>query len=196
MKHGSDGYNQSSLAYNFELFSGKKAFKYIRPLVGFLGTDESAYYGYFGLSVDLYFSRCKCFVLTPSLAVGAYEDGDQIRMGHTLEFRSGGDFMYKFRNNVRVGVGVFHISNAGLGYRNPGSEQLILNIKYLFKIMKTLVALFIIFFLFTSSNIQAKDSARFSVGVGVFNYMEDGSPPHNDQSGMINLEVHSGRKDV
>ena len=48
--------------------------------------------------------------------------------------------------------------------------------------------------LFTSSNIQAKDSARFSVGVGVFNYMEDGSPPHNDQSGMINLEVHSGRK--
>ena len=125
MKHGSDGYNQSSLAYNFELFSGKKAFKYIRPLVGFLGTDESAYYGYFGLSVDLYFSRCKCFVLTPSLAVGAYEDGDQIRMGHALEFRSGGDFMYKFRNNVRVGVGVFHISNAGLGYRNPGSEQLI-----------------------------------------------------------------------
>ena len=24
--------------------------------------------------------------------------------------------------------------------------------------------------------------------------MEDGSPPHNDQSGMINLELHSGRK--
>ena len=31
----------------------------------------------------------------------------------------------EFRNNVRVGVGVFHISNAGLGYRNPGSEQVI-----------------------------------------------------------------------
>ena len=60
--------------------------------------------------------------------------------------------------------------------------------------MKTLVALFTIFFeLFTGLKIQAKDSARFSVG-GVFNYMEDGSPPHNDQSGMINLEVHSGRK--
>ena len=24
--------------------------------------------------------------------------------------------------------------------------------------------------------------------------MEDGSPPHNDQSGMINLEIHSGKK--
>ena len=65
-------------------------------------------------------------ILLPSLAVGAYEDGDQIRMGNTIEFRSGADIMYKFRNNVRVGVGIFHISNAGLGYRNPGSEQIVL----------------------------------------------------------------------
>ena len=42
--------------------------------------------------------------------------------------------------------------------------------------------------------IYAKDSARLSAGIGVFNYMEDGSPPHNDQSGMINLEIHSGKK--
>ena len=24
--------------------------------------------------------------------------------------------------------------------------------------------------------------------------MEYGSPPHNDQSGMMNLEIHSGKK--
>ena len=29
-------------------------------------------------------------------------------------------------NNVRVGVGVYHISNAGLGKENPGSESIIL----------------------------------------------------------------------
>ena len=50
------------------------------------------------------------------------------------------------------------------------------------------------FFLFLASKTIAKDSARFSLGIGVFNYMEDGSPPHNDQSGMINLEIHSGKK--
>ena len=54
-------------------------------------------------------------------------------MGNTIEFRSGGDFMYRFRNNVRVGVGVFHISNAGLGYRNPGSEQIIFKYQIPFK---------------------------------------------------------------
>ena len=67
------------------------------------------------------------------MAAGAYEDGDQIRMGHTIEFRSGGDFMYRFRNNVRVGVGVFHVSNAGIGYRNPGSEQIIFKYQIPFK---------------------------------------------------------------
>ena len=125
MKHGSDDFNQSSIAYNFEYFSKKKAFGFIKPLLGFLGTTENAFYGYFGLSTDLYFFDCKCFLLSPSFAVGAYEDGDQIRLGHTIEFRSGGDISYRFRNNVRVGVGIFHISNAGLGYRNPGSEQII-----------------------------------------------------------------------
>ena len=126
MEHGSDGFNQSSTAYNFEYFSKKKAFGFIKPFIGFLGTDESAYYTYFGLSSDLYFFDCKCILLSPSLAVGAYEDGDQIRLGSTIEFRSGADISYRFRNNVRVGVGIFHISNAGLGYRNPGSEQIIL----------------------------------------------------------------------
>ena len=125
MKHGSDDFNQSSVAYNIEYFSKKKAFGFIKPFLGFLGTTENAFYGYFGLSTDLYFFDCKCFLLSPSLAVGAYEDGDQIRLGHTLEFRSGGDITYRFKNNVRVGVGIFHISNAGLGYRNPGSEQII-----------------------------------------------------------------------
>ena len=60
--------------------------------------------------------------------------------------------------------------------------------------MKNLKKFIVIFFLFAGSDALSKDSSRFSVGLGVFNYMEDGSPPHNDQSGMINLELHSGRK--
>ena len=50
-----------------------------------------------------------------------------------------------------------------------------------------------LFFIF-SYETKAKDNARFSVGGGIFNYMEDGTPPHNDQSQMLNLEVHSGKK--
>ena len=43
-----------------------------------------------------------------------------------MEFYIGIDIFYRFRNNARVGVGIFHISNADSGYRNPGSETLVL----------------------------------------------------------------------
>ena len=54
----------------------------------------------------------------------------------------------------------------------------------------------IIFFtiFFTNNLVYSKDSARLSIGGGIFNYMEDGTPPHNDQSQMLNLEIHSGKK--
>ena len=126
LEHGSIPYNKASAGFNLEFFTGRKYLGFLKPFIGVLGSTENSYYGYFGLSSDLYFSNCKCFILTPSLAVGSYSDGDDIRMGHTIQFRSGGDITYKFRNNVRIGLGIFHISNAGLGYRNPGSEQIIL----------------------------------------------------------------------
>ena len=119
-------YKNSSLAYNIEIFSSRNIFKYIKPFVGFMGTTDNASYSYVGLSGDLFFLNCKCLVITPSLAAGWYVDGDEIKLGHHVEFRSGGDISYKFKNNVRVGVGIFHISNAMLGDRNPGSEQAIL----------------------------------------------------------------------
>ncbi|MFL2662640.1 MAG: acyloxyacyl hydrolase [Alphaproteobacteria bacterium] len=126
MKHGDDAFNDSSKMYNVEYHFSKGKKQFIRPLIGFMGTSKSAYYAYFGLTTDLYFSKCKCILLTPSLAAGYYEDGDQIRLGHALEFRSGGELSYRFKNNVRIGVGAYHISNAGIGYRNPGSEHVVL----------------------------------------------------------------------
>lgn len=119
-------FKKRSFAYNIEYFTSKNIFKYIKPFVGFLGTTEKAYYSYFGLSGDLYFGNCKCLVVTPSLAAGYYIDGNEIRLGNAVEFRSGGDVTYKFKNNVRIGFGIFHLSNANLGSRNPGSEQFIL----------------------------------------------------------------------
>ena len=58
--------------------------------------------------------------------------------------------------------------------------------------MKKLPIIFL--FLFFSFESKARDTSRFSVGVGIFNYMEDGTEPHKDQSNMVNLEIHSGKK--
>ena len=119
-------YKESSNVYSIEYFSSKKIINFLKPYIGFNGTDQDAYYGYFGLSTDLYFLKCKCFIITPTLAVGWYVDGEEIKLGNRVQFRSGGDIYYRFKNNVRIGVGLYHISNAGLGEQNPGAEQAIL----------------------------------------------------------------------
>lgn len=119
-------YKQRSTVFSFEYFSKRNALKILKPFVGFNYTNEQAYYGYFGFSADLFFGDCKCFIVMPTLAAGWYVDGDEIKLGNRVEFRSGGDIYYRFRNNVRIGVGIYHISNAGLGDQNPGTEQAIL----------------------------------------------------------------------
>tara|TARA_E500000178_G_C16780757_1_gene643493 strand:+ start:77 stop:643 length:567 start_codon:yes stop_codon:yes gene_type:complete len=118
-------YKEISTVFSFEYFAKRNIFKIIKPLVGYNYTSKEAHYGYFGLSADLFFGDCKCFIVTPTLAAGWYIDGDEIRLGHKIEFRSGGDIYYRFKNNVRVGVGFYHISNAGIGESNPGAEQAI-----------------------------------------------------------------------
>jgi len=119
-------YKDSSIAYSVEYISEKKIFRLLKPYIGFNGTDKEAYYGYFGFGADLFFGLCKCFIITPTLAVGWYIDGNEIKMGNRVQFRSGGDIYYRFKNNTRIGVGLYHISNAGLGDQNPGAEQAIL----------------------------------------------------------------------
>ena len=46
MKHGDDAFNDSSKMYNIEYHFPKRKKQFIRPLIGFLGTDKSAYYAY------------------------------------------------------------------------------------------------------------------------------------------------------
>ena len=62
------------------------------------------------------------------------------------------------------------------------------------RIMKKLLFLFIFLFSFP---LKSKDNNhRISVGVGQFNFMEDGTGPYNKTSEMLNLEVHSGKKNI
>ena len=126
MEDGTEPHKDQSNMVNLEIHSGKKMFSLIKPFIGFLGTDANAYYAYGGFGIDGYYGKKKNIVMTPSVACGFYKDGSEIKAGNPLEFYIGIDIFYRFRNNARVGVGIFHISNADSGYRNPGSETLVL----------------------------------------------------------------------
>jgi len=93
-----------------------------RPIIGFTGDDEGAAYGYAGVDWDLQVANS--FYLIPTLAVGAYHQGDSQDLGGGLQFRTGVEAAYEFEQGNRLGVELSHLSNAGLHDRNPGTELL------------------------------------------------------------------------
>jgi lipid A 3-O-deacylase len=92
----------------------------LAPFVGVLGTGQGSFYGYGGVGFDIYIGER--FAVTPSTAVGYFKQGGGINLDASCEFRSGAEFAYRFEDRRRVGVGFYHISNAGIGKHDPGAE--------------------------------------------------------------------------
>jgi lipid A 3-O-deacylase len=94
----------------------------IAPLIGVQGTGQGSFYGYFGLSFDIHFPYN--FIVTPSAAAGYFTPGEGFDLGSHWEFRTGAELAYRFADERRLGIGFYHMSNAGIGKENPGQEML------------------------------------------------------------------------
>jgi hypothetical protein len=110
---------QARLEYRF----GQR-WAFLKPMLGVLATTDKSVMGYFGFRIDLYLGPH--FVVTPNAAVGAFYRGDGKQLGSTIEFKTGGEFAYRFDDHSRLGLQFDHISNAGIGKHNPGTESLVL----------------------------------------------------------------------
>ncbi len=102
-----------------------RRFWIFKPLAGLMATSDGGVYGYAGVGIDMFFGRR--WVVTPSFAPGAYEEGSGKDLGHTIEFRSQLEVAYRFDNRARLGLSISHMSNASIGDKNPGEESLMLN---------------------------------------------------------------------
>ena len=112
--------NEEAFDFRAEYRSGYKALGFIKPWAGIEATTEQAIYGAVGILTDLYFGRR--WVVTPSFGAGLYGDGSGKDLGHTIEFRSQIELGYRFDDRSRISLALGHISNAGLGDSNPGTE--------------------------------------------------------------------------
>lgn len=99
-------------------------FLFIKPMVGVLFTSKGSVMGYGGIRIDLYLGPH--IVITPNGAVGAFYRGNGKNLGSTIEFKTGGEFAWRFDDHSRLGLAFDHISNAGIGRHNPGTESFIL----------------------------------------------------------------------
>lgn len=95
------------------------------PAIGFAGAENDASFVYAELKRDFRFSTA--VIVTPSFGVGRFDPSFELELGQPLEFRSGLEIAYELRNGYRVGVALFHLSNAGFARENPGSEVLVVS---------------------------------------------------------------------
>lgn len=91
---------------------------------GIMLDPAGSVYAHAGLDLPLALGRDARWELLPSVAAGVWHQGNGKRLGHPLEFRSGIELRRTFRGGGRLGIYLYHLSNASLGDRNPGVEVL------------------------------------------------------------------------
>ena len=96
----------------------------LRPHLAGTATSDRAAYGWLGVSYDLRVGR---LTLVPSFGPGLYHRGSGIDLGHVLEFRSQLEVAYRLGERSRIGLSLAHMSNAGIGDTNPGTETITLH---------------------------------------------------------------------
>lgn len=96
----------------------------IIPAVGVIAIAEGDLYAYGGFRFEIPLGRR--WALYPNTAAGLYYRSDGFDLGGPLEFRSGIELAYRLPDGSRLGLCLYHLSNAGLFDRNPGSESLVL----------------------------------------------------------------------
>ena len=109
-----------SVEYQFQF---QYQFFAFRPLLGAMATVRGSTYAYGGVNFDFMISD---LVFSPGIAAGWYQPGGGKNLRFPLEFRSCFEIAWQRSDFQRLGVRISHISNASLGYKNPGQESLVL----------------------------------------------------------------------
>jgi hypothetical protein len=93
-----------------------------QPMAGFMVNGHGSAELYAGISLDIFLGNR--IVVRPSFAPGYYHRGGGEDLGYKLEFRSAIEAAYRFDDRSRLGIEVYHMSNASLGKINPGEESI------------------------------------------------------------------------
>ena len=108
-------------------------FFYLKPFAGIEVTSDSAFYLISGIYLednigDLVVGKDNNWNFTPSFGLGYYDDGNGLKLGYKVQFRTTLEFSYQLANKDRIGISFGHISNANIGNKNPGAE--VISISY------------------------------------------------------------------
>jgi len=95
----------------------------LRPWGGVTLVDSGAWFAGAGVIYDVRLSPRARLTLGSGPFYYTHEEEDD-DLGFRLEFYSFAEVTWEWKHDVRLGFRVGHLSNAGLGRRNPGTETL------------------------------------------------------------------------
>ena len=116
-----DPATEFELQYNF----GSPLLWKIEPIVGIGATTDKSFWGYGGIRLDSYWNSR--LIVSPSFAVAGYSRGNGKNLGTPAVLgRFGIDVEYAIDRDIRIGVGLHHMSNGKVFGQavNPGTELL------------------------------------------------------------------------
>ena len=100
----------------------------LSPITGLMMTTDSSSYFYTGVQAEYKIGKLN---LVPSFAPGLYTMGDGKDLGSPLEFKSELQLSIDILPGTKLGYSQSHLSNAGIGDKNPGADS------YMFNLMKS-----------------------------------------------------------
>lgn len=119
---------EGRIEYRFShgFFGTDGVFRGFKPLVGVAAQTNGSVFGYVGLAVPFVFGAEDRWEVVVEGGPGAYHQGSSsLYLGGTFEFHVGLAANYAVTDNGRLGVGIFHISNANFHRKNPGVNSIL-----------------------------------------------------------------------
>jgi hypothetical protein len=96
----------------------------LAPATGVMVSTQGAFFVYSGFRCDIPLGAP--WELSIQFAPGLYSHGNEgFKLGGPVEFRSGIELSRRLGDHGRLGLMLFHLSNAHIYVHNPGSESLV-----------------------------------------------------------------------
>jgi hypothetical protein len=105
------------------------AFLGFRPVVGAMANGDEGLFGYIGLAAPFAWDGWEFEV---SGGPGAYSRGESTDLGGTFQFHVGLAASRALGDGLRLGVAMYHISNANIHRRNRGTNTLMATLTWSF----------------------------------------------------------------
>lgn len=126
---------EARLQYRFKngFLGGDGAFRGFKPLVGVAVQTSGSAFGYAGFALPFVLGADQRWEIVAEGALGAYRQGSSsLNLGGTFEFHLGLGANYAVSEQGRLGLGIYHISNANLHAKNPGVNSILATYTFTF----------------------------------------------------------------